>query len=61
MFELLLRSLHDSTDKVVATAEHIFLPSFGMWAMELGRLETGLIQAFVDKIANLVNVSRVFW
>lgn len=57
MFELLLRSLSDVSDKVVSTASNVFLPSFGMWAMELGRLDTSLVQAFVDKISYLVNVS----
>ncbi len=57
--DLLQTSLRDPSDRVSQATQKVFLPSFAMWASELGRLETDLIQYFVVKLEGLVKVSII--
>ena len=49
-------SLRDSSERVAQVAQKVFLPAFAMWAAEIGRLDTDLVQRFVDKLEDLVRV-----
>ncbi|XP_077982155.1 RAB11-binding protein RELCH homolog [Glandiceps talaboti] len=52
--ELLLTALNDSNEMVVSAAQSVYLPSFAMWAYELGKLESHLCALFVKKIEHCV-------
>ena len=53
---MLQASLRDSSERVAQVAQRIFLPAFAMWAAEISRLDTELVQKFVDKLEDLVKV-----
>ena len=54
----MLGTLSDGSEKVVSAAHQVFLPSFAMWALELGRIESDIVSYFVQKLDNLVEVSN---
>ncbi|XP_060602850.1 RAB11-binding protein RELCH homolog isoform X2 [Ruditapes philippinarum] len=51
--ELLKMALKDSAEKVVTSAMQIFLPSFAMWAYELGKLEHSLLHGILRDLEEL--------
>ncbi|KAJ8042040.1 hypothetical protein HOLleu_13006 [Holothuria leucospilota] len=48
--DLLLKTLHNSSEAVSAAAREVFLPAFASWAQELNRLETSLVTALVKRL-----------
>ena len=54
--ELLTDALGDLSGRVLAATQQVFLPSFAMWASEIGRLQSDLLQLFVDKMEKLALV-----
>ncbi|XP_052230319.1 RAB11-binding protein RELCH homolog isoform X2 [Dreissena polymorpha] len=52
--ELLKVALKDTAEKVVTSAKAILLPSFAMWAYELGRLEHSLMHSVLRDLEELV-------
>ena len=56
--QLMLGTLSDASEKVMLAAHQVFLPSFAMWALELGRIESDIVSYFVQKLDNLVEVSN---
>ncbi len=53
---MLYSCLSDSSERVLQCANQVFLPSFAMWALELGRLQSELLQSLIHKIEGLVKV-----
>lgn len=47
-------ALKDASEKVVTSAKQIFLPSFAMWAYELGKLEHSLLHGILRDLEELV-------
>ena len=52
-----MKTLIDASEKVSSVALNVFLPTFGMWTMELEKLEKDLIPSLLGKLRNLVSVS----
>jgi hypothetical protein len=51
---LFFAALGDVSERVTVAVHQVFLPSLAVWSMELGRLETGLMSAFVGRIQKLL-------
>lgn len=56
---MLKTALKDSAEKVVVAAKQIFLPSFAMWAYELGKLEHSLLHSILRDLEELVKVATL--
>ena len=54
---LLLSCLKDSSEHVLLVTSHIFLPSFSMWAWELGKFPEEFLQLFVDQLDKILQVN----
>jgi len=55
---LLFSALNDSSERVVDAVRQIFLPSLAVWALNIDRLETGLLSAFVDRVEKVVDPTK---
>uniref|UniRef100_S4R4Q9 RAB11 binding and LisH domain, coiled-coil and HEAT repeat containing n=1 Tax=Petromyzon marinus TaxID=7757 RepID=S4R4Q9_PETMA len=53
-FDLLLMALRDTSERVLAATHQTFLPAFGMWACELGRVQTHLANSLLSKVETAV-------
>ncbi|KAL3860033.1 hypothetical protein ACJMK2_010206, partial [Sinanodonta woodiana] len=56
-FELVKIALSDSSERVVASALHVLLPSFAFWAYELGKLEHSLLHSILKDLEDLSSAS----
>ena len=57
--QLMLDTLSDVSEKVTSAVHQVFLPSFAMWALELGRVESDIVSYYVRKLDNLVEVNNI--
>ncbi|XP_041376691.1 RAB11-binding protein RELCH homolog [Gigantopelta aegis] len=53
IYDLLRLALRDSSEKVVSSALHVFLPSFAAWAYELGHLEHQLTHSILRELEEM--------
>lgn len=56
-----MSALNDPSDRVVTAAQLVFLPSFALWAYELGKLEHDLANVLLRKMEELVKAHPLFW
>ena len=55
---LLFSVLDDSSDRVLDALRQIFLPSLAVWAMNIGRLESSLLSALIERVENVVDPTK---
>uniref|UniRef100_A0A3B4E5W2 LisH domain and HEAT repeat-containing protein KIAA1468 n=1 Tax=Pygocentrus nattereri TaxID=42514 RepID=A0A3B4E5W2_PYGNA len=53
-FELMLLSLGDLSERVVAATHQVFIPAFAAWTVELGNLQAQLIPSLLSRIEKLL-------
>ncbi|XP_066502606.1 RAB11-binding protein RELCH homolog isoform X2 [Hoplias malabaricus] len=53
-FELMLLSLGDLSERVVAATHQVFIPAFAAWTVELGNLQSQLIPSLLSRIEKLL-------
>ena len=58
--DLLKTSLRDNSERVVTSAQQILLPSFAVWAHELGRLEHSLMHTILRDLEELVKAIPLY-
>ena len=58
-WELLLKTLTDSSQLVVSTAYTLLLPALAAWAFELDTLESELLSYFLHQLFTCVKVSCI--
>ena len=56
--ELLNTALKDSAERVVQIAQHVFLPTLAIWAMEIGTLQSMLIKSFMKQMDSILMVCK---
>ncbi|VDI64402.1 Hypothetical predicted protein [Mytilus galloprovincialis] len=52
-YELLKMALKDTSEKVVIATQHVFLPSFAMWACDLDKLQHNLIHSILRDLEDM--------
>jgi len=55
-WEMLLRTLSDSSQLVITSAQAIFLPAVSAWAYEIDYLEDKLLMYFVQQLYTCIKV-----
>ena len=55
---LLFSTLEDTSERVLEALRQIFLPSLATWALSVGRLETSLLVALVDRVEKAVDPTQ---
>ena len=58
--DLLKTALRDNSERVVTSAQQILLPSFAVWAHELGRLEHSLLHTVLRDLEELVKAIPLY-
>ena len=48
-------ALKDTSEKVVIATQHVFLPSFAMWAYDLDKLQHNLIHSILRDQEDMVS------
>ena len=57
-WELMLKTLTDSSQLVVSTAYSVLLPALAAWAFELDTLESEMLSYFLHQLLICIKVSR---
>ena len=58
--DLLKTALRDNSERVVTSAQQILLPSFAVWAHELGKLEHNLLHTILRDLEELVKAIPLY-
>ena len=52
-----MRTLEDPCEEVAFEAKQMLLPVVGIWALELGKLESHLLPALLNSLKGILQVS----